>query len=67
MDLAEAHRRHLTTWFSDRHPATRVRIAGAYPADENSHAFHAPVHEGLPGHLAEAVRADARRGGPTAS
>ncbi|MFJ3094118.1 MerR family transcriptional regulator [Streptomyces hydrogenans] len=61
MDLAEAHRRHLTTWFFDCHPATHVRIAETYLADENFHAFYAAIHEGLPEHLAAAVRANARR------
>lgn len=61
MDLAEAHRRHLTTWFFECHPRTHVELAEMYVADENFHAFYASLHPGLPEHLREAVRANAAR------
>ncbi|MFF9852868.1 MerR family transcriptional regulator [Streptomyces litmocidini] len=61
MDLAEAHRRHLTTWFFECHPRTHVELAEMYVADENFHAFYEAIHPGLPEHLREAVRANAER------
>ncbi|WP_369144937.1 MerR family transcriptional regulator [Streptomyces sp. R44] len=61
MDLAEAHRRHLTTWFFECHPRTHVELAEMYVADENFHAFYESIHPGLPEHLREAVRANAAR------
>ncbi|MGW8764836.1 MerR family transcriptional regulator [Streptomyces sp. NPDC055815] len=61
MDLAEAHRRHLTTWFFECHPRTHVELAEMYVADENFHAFYEAIHPGLPEHLREAVRANAAR------
>ncbi|MFE4307637.1 MerR family transcriptional regulator [Streptomyces sp. NPDC056891] len=61
MDLAEAHRRHITTWFFECHPKTHEGLAGMYLADENFHAFYDSIHAGLPEHLHAAVRANARR------
>ncbi|WP_406059504.1 MerR family transcriptional regulator [Streptomyces sp. NBC_01077] len=61
MDLAEAHRRHITTWFFECHPKAHVGLAEMYLADENFHAFYDAIHEGLPEHLHAAVRANARR------
>ncbi|GGU79258.1 HTH-type transcriptional activator TipA [Streptomyces litmocidini] len=61
MDLAEAHRRHLTAWFFECHPRTHVELAEMYVADENFHAFYEAIHPGLPEHLREAVRANAER------
>ncbi|WP_225801778.1 MerR family transcriptional regulator [Streptomyces sp. NK15101] len=61
MDLAEAHRRHLTTWFFECHPRTHVELTEMYVADENFHAFYEAIHPGLPEHLREAVRANAER------
>ncbi|MFD8210849.1 MerR family transcriptional regulator [Streptomyces sp. NPDC059695] len=61
MDLAEAHRSHLTTWFFECHPKTHVELAEMYVADENFHAFYESIHPGLPEHLREAVRANAAR------
>ncbi|MFB7446912.1 MerR family transcriptional regulator [Streptomyces sp. NPDC056194] len=61
MDLAEAHRRHLTTWFFACHPRTHVELTEMYVADENFHAFYESIHPGLPEHLRESVRANAER------
>ncbi|WP_426364527.1 MerR family transcriptional regulator [Streptomyces sp. E-08] len=61
MDLAEAHRRHLTTWFFECHPKVHVELTEMYVADENFHAFYESIHPGLPEHLREAVRANAAR------
>ncbi|MFB7590304.1 MerR family transcriptional regulator [Streptomyces sp. NPDC056169] len=61
MDLAEAHRTHLTTWFFECHPKTHEQLAEMYVADENFHAFYDAIHPGLPEHLRAAVRANARR------
>ncbi|MFK0228096.1 MerR family transcriptional regulator [Streptomyces sp. NPDC004290] len=61
MDLAEAHRRHLTTWFFACHPKTHLELAEMYVADEHFHAFYDSIHPGLPEHLREAVRANAAR------
>ncbi len=61
MDLAEAHRRHITTWFFECHPKTHEGLAEMYVTDENFHAFYESVHPGLPEHLLGAVRANTAR------
>ncbi|MGW8355942.1 MerR family transcriptional regulator [Streptomyces wedmorensis] len=61
MDLAEAHRHHITTWFFECHPKTHEGLAEMYVTDENFHAFYESVHPGLPEHLLGAVRANTAR------
>ncbi|MFI9211202.1 MerR family transcriptional regulator [Streptomyces sp. NPDC053253] len=61
MDLAEAHRTHITTWFFECHPRTHMGLTEMYLSDENFHAFYEAIHEGLPEHLHAAVRANAQR------
>ncbi|MFB7860407.1 MULTISPECIES: MerR family transcriptional regulator [unclassified Streptomyces] len=61
MDLAEAHRAHLTRWFFDCHPKIHQGLAEMYVSDENFRAFYDSIHEGLAEHLRAAIDANARR------
>ncbi|GAA2794851.1 MerR family transcriptional regulator [Streptomyces showdoensis] len=61
MELAEAHRAHITKWFFDCHPKIHQGLAEMYVSDENFRAFYDSLHEGLAEHLREAIHANARR------
>ncbi|MGW4162793.1 MerR family transcriptional regulator [Streptomyces sp. NPDC004788] len=61
MDLAEAHRAHITHWFFDCHPKIHQGLAESYVSDENYRAFYDSLHEGLAEHLRAAIHANARR------
>ncbi|BAU84248.1 merR family transcriptional regulator [Streptomyces laurentii] len=61
MDLAEAHRAHITTWFFDCHPTVHRHLAESYVSDENYRAFYDSIHDGLAEHLRAAIHANARR------
>ncbi|MFI8824566.1 MerR family transcriptional regulator [Streptomyces sp. NPDC053431] len=61
MDLAEAHRAHITTWLFDCHPKIHQGLAEMYVSDENFRAFYDSIHEGLAEHLRAAIHANARR------
>ncbi|MFF0434709.1 MerR family transcriptional regulator [Streptomyces sp. NPDC004327] len=61
MDLAEAHRDHVTRWFFDCHPKIHQGLGDSYVSDANYRAFYDAIHEGLAEHLRAAIHANARR------
>ncbi|MET8505422.1 MerR family transcriptional regulator [Streptomyces sp. NPDC004787] len=61
LDLAEAHRAHITKWFFDCHPKLHQDLAEMYVTDAHYRAFYDAMHEGLAEHLRSAIRANARR------
>ncbi|MGF1338965.1 MerR family transcriptional regulator [Streptomyces flavovirens] len=64
MDIAEAHRAHLTRWFTPCPPDVHRRIADDFAADPRAFALVVPASEqrpGLAGYLREAVHANAER------
>lgn len=67
MDLAEAHRAHITHWFFDCHPKIHQGLADGYVSDANYRAFYDSLHEGLAEHLHAAIHANARRLSPADS
>ena len=61
VELAEAHRAHITRWFFDCHPRVHQGLAEMYVSDEHYRAFYESIHEGLAEHLRAAIHANARR------
>ncbi|MFF4015145.1 MerR family transcriptional regulator [Streptomyces sp. NPDC001843] len=61
MDLAEAHRQHISKWFFDCHVKTHQGLAEMYVSDERFRAFYEAMHPGLPEHLRAAITANAAR------
>jgi MerR family transcriptional regulator, thiopeptide resistance regulator len=61
MDLAEAHRQHITKWFFDCPVKTHVGLAEMYVSDERFREFYESVHDGLAGHLKQSITANAAR------
>jgi MerR family transcriptional regulator, thiopeptide resistance regulator len=61
MDLAEAHRLHISKWFFDCTPAIHQGLGEMYVTDPDFRAFYASVREGLPEHLRDAINANAAR------
>ncbi|WP_280876240.1 MerR family transcriptional regulator [Streptomyces pseudovenezuelae] len=61
MDLAEEHRRHITTWFYDCPYEMHVSLAGMYVSDERFKAFYDSMGPGLAEHLRDAITANAAR------
>lgn len=62
MELAEAHRRHISLRFYDCPPTMHVGLADMYEADARFSAFFEKYAEGLTGFVSAAIRANARRG-----
>ncbi|MFJ4617293.1 MerR family transcriptional regulator [Streptomyces sp. NPDC088812] len=61
MDLAEAHRRHICTWYYEC-PYDMHRCLGEmYVSDERFKAFYDSMRPGLAEHLKEAISANAAR------
>ncbi|CAM5696804.1 HTH-type transcriptional activator TipA OS=Streptomyces lavendulae subsp. lavendulae OX=58340 GN=tipA3 PE=4 SV=1 [Streptomyces lavendulae subsp. lavendulae] len=64
MDIAEAHRLHVSRWFTPCPPDMHRRIADDFAADPRAFALVVPPSQqrpGLAGHLHEAVHANASR------
>ncbi|MFF4832729.1 MerR family transcriptional regulator [Streptomyces sp. NPDC001315] len=61
MDLAEAHRRHITKWFFECHVKTHLGLAEMYVSDERFREFYESMHPGLAEHLRAAITANAAR------
>ncbi|MFF4487777.1 MerR family transcriptional regulator [Streptomyces sp. NPDC001544] len=61
MDLAEAHRQHISKWFFECHVKTHQGLAEMYISDERFRAFYEAMHPGLPEHLGAAIAANAAR------
>ncbi|MER5631812.1 MerR family transcriptional regulator [Streptomyces nitrosporeus] len=69
MDIAEAHRSHLTRWFTPCPPGMHRRIADDFVTDPRAFALVVPASEqrpGLAGYLCRAVHANAARATATA-
>ncbi|MFD4131255.1 MerR family transcriptional regulator [Streptomyces goshikiensis] len=64
MDIAEAHRLHVTRWFTPCPPEMHRRIADDFAADPRAFALVVPPSQQRPGlaaYLAQAVHANASR------
>ena len=61
MDLAEAHRAHLTRWFYDCGPAMHRGIGDLYISDERYMATYDEVHAGFSQYVRDAIHANADR------
>ncbi|MGE7387027.1 MerR family transcriptional regulator [Streptomyces sp. NPDC004126] len=64
MDVAEAHRLHVTRWFTPCPPDMHGRIADDFTADPRAFALVVPAAQqrpGLAGYLARAIHANASR------
>lgn len=64
MDMAEEHRRHISTWFYDCPHTTHLCLGEMYVSDERFKAFYDSMHPGLAEHLKEAITANAARRTP---
>ncbi|ANH92699.1 MerR family transcriptional regulator [Streptomyces sp. NPDC057197] len=61
MDLAEAHRRHIGTWFFTCPYEMHRCLGEMYVADERFKAYYDAMRPGLAEHLKEAILANAAR------
>lgn len=64
IDIAEAHRLHVTRWFTPCPPDMHLRIAGDFVADPRAFALVVPTTQQRPGlaaYLGQAVSANASR------
>ena len=65
MDLAEAHRRHISRWFYDCGYDMHRGLAEMYVADERFAKHYEDVAPGLAQYVHDAITANAdRAGGP---
>ncbi|MGQ4386508.1 MerR family transcriptional regulator [Streptomyces sp. SAS_270] len=63
MDMAEEHRRHITTWFYDCPYDVHQGLGGMYVSDERFKEFYDSMRPGLAEHLRDAIEANAARHG----
>ena len=63
MDLAEAHRQHITRWFYDCGYEIHKGLGEMYVADERFRANYDNLAPGLAGYLRDAILANAARHG----
>ncbi|OIJ65829.1 MerR family transcriptional regulator [Streptomyces mangrovisoli] len=63
MDLAEEHRRHISTYYYECSYEMHRRLGDTYVADERFKAFYDSTRAGLAEHLKEAIAANATRHG----
>ena len=63
MDIAEAHRLHITRWFYDCPPAMHAGLGRMYVEDERFTATYEQIAPGLAGYVSAAVQANAERQG----
>ncbi|MEU6870679.1 MerR family transcriptional regulator [Streptomyces sp. NPDC088190] len=61
MDLAEAHRLHIGTWFYECTAEMHRGLGEMYVSDERFRAFYDSMRPGLAEHLRDAMEANARR------
>ncbi len=61
MDLAAAHRRHISRWFYDCRPAMHRGLAELYVSDPRFAATYDSVAAGLAAYVHDAILADAER------
>ncbi|GAA3014620.1 MerR family transcriptional regulator [Streptomyces fulvorobeus] len=61
MDLAEAHRQHITTWFYDCTLTIHRGLGEMYVADPRFRAYYESIRPGLAEHLRDAIEANAER------
>jgi DNA-binding transcriptional MerR regulator len=61
MDVAAAHRAHLSTWFYEVSPEMHRGLADMYVADERFTAHYENVAPGLASYVRDAIHADADR------
>ncbi|MGW2046706.1 MerR family transcriptional regulator [Streptomyces sp. NPDC001858] len=61
MDLAEAHRQHLCTWFYDASYTFHQSLGDMYVSDERFKAYYDSTRAGLAEHLNAAIKANAAR------
>jgi len=61
MEAAEAHRRHITTWFYDCSKAMHLGLADMYEADPRFARHYEDRSVGLAAYVAAAIRANAER------
>ncbi|MEV6763790.1 MerR family transcriptional regulator [Streptomyces sp. NPDC051105] len=61
MDMAEEHRRHISSWFYDCPYEMHRCLAGMYVSDERFKAFYDSMAPGLAEHLKGAIEANAAR------
>ncbi|MFF4755137.1 MerR family transcriptional regulator [Streptomyces sp. NPDC002514] len=66
MDMAEAHRRHISTWFYECPHAVHRCLGEMYVADERFKSFYDSMRPGLAEHLRAAIDANAARHGTAA-
>jgi DNA-binding transcriptional MerR regulator len=62
MDLAEAHRRHISRWFYDCDYAAHRGLADIYTADDRYIAAYDEIEPGLALYVRDAMYANANRG-----
>jgi len=62
MDLAEAHRRHISRWFYDCDYAAHRGLADIYTADDRYIATYDEIEPGLALYVRDAMYANANRG-----
>ncbi|WP_433057347.1 TipAS antibiotic-recognition domain-containing protein [Dactylosporangium sp. CS-033363] len=61
MDLAEAHRQHISRWFYDCSPEIHQGLGDMYVADPRFTANYDTDHPGLAAYIRDAIRANAAR------
>jgi MerR family transcriptional regulator, thiopeptide resistance regulator len=64
MEAAEAHRRHVSTWFYDCPPAVHRALGEMYVSDERFTAHYDRIAPGLAAFVRDAIAANADRSGP---
>jgi MerR family transcriptional regulator, thiopeptide resistance regulator len=63
LDLAEAHRQHITKWFYDCSYEVHRGLADMYAADDRFRAFYERIAPGLADYLRDAIHANATQHG----
>ncbi|WP_426510554.1 TipAS antibiotic-recognition domain-containing protein [Dactylosporangium sp. McL0621] len=63
MDLAEAHRQHISRWFYDCSTEIHQGLGDMYVADPRFTANYDTEHPGLAAYIRDAIRANAARQG----
>jgi hypothetical protein len=61
MDVAEAHRQHISRWFYDCPPAMHAGLGRMYVEDERFAAHYEQIAPGLAQYVSTAVQANAAR------
>ncbi|WP_329119173.1 MerR family transcriptional regulator [Streptomyces sp. NBC_01465] len=61
MDLAEAHRAHITQWYFDCDLEIHTGLGEMYVSDTRFRSFYESLGEGMSAHLRDAIHANAAR------